>query len=157
MQRFSAFLDRKAREDKHHLKTLGEVLIKSGFKCVNHLDHHQDPYQFINKPDNSNFDILPYDGIRIYTIGNGILCFRPQQSHESEPAGMAYLLDVQKMYKNIAKEENSDKALKSLVQYLVEEIYNYFVFAVKAINTPEDLGDNKLGNILVSQPVSSFI
>ena len=52
MKHFSAFLERKDRENKDHLRLIGKVLHKSGFTVRDHLDHHEDPYLYIEKPIN---------------------------------------------------------------------------------------------------------
>jgi len=152
--RFSAFLDRKDRLNKDHLRTLGKVLKRAGFVVKDMLHHHQDPYLYIKKPIDHDpiIETLEFGGVRLYARGNDLISFRPQNNEAAEPYGTAYLLDVKGMYKDLIKDHNDLKTGKDLVKYIVEELLNYFVTAAKAQHDDEkDLDDrDEFGKITYS-------
>jgi len=151
MKRFSAFLERKDRENKDHLRTLGRLLSRAGFDVKDHLDHHEDPYLYIQKPISNNpiIESLEFGGIRLYTRGKDIISFRPQNREVAEPFGAAYLLDIQGMYKDLMKEDSNEKTGKNLVKYIVEEVLNFFIVAAKAQERDsEESDEDSLGKII---------
>lgn len=134
MKRFSAFLERKDRENKDHLRLLGIILEKAGFQVKDHLNHHEDPYLYIEKPIDHDpiIEVLEFGGIRLYTRGKDIVAFRPQNKEAAEPFGAAYLLDVKGMFKDLMKEGHDEKTGLDLVRYIVEELTNFFLHSAKA-------------------------
>lgn len=151
MRRFSAFLERKDRQNKDNLRLLGKLLSKSGFQVKDHLDHHEDPYLFIEKPlDNDPIiESLEFGGIRLYTRGKEIISFRPQNKESAEPFGSAYLLDVKGMYKDLMKDGNNEKIAKDLCRYIVEEVLNFFLHCAKAQKDEEkETSDDGLGKVV---------
>ncbi len=151
MRRFSAFLERKDRDNKHNLRVLGRVLERAGFQVKDHLNHHQDPYLYIEKPIGYDplIESLTFGGIRIYTRGTDIISFRPQNREAAEPFGLAYLLDIKGMYKDLIKEGNDEKVGMDLVRYLVEEVLNFFLLSAKSQNEDEkDVEEDSLGKVV---------
>ncbi len=152
MKRFSAFLERKDRQNKDNLRLLGKILEKAGFGVKDNLKHHEDPYIYIEKPIGADpiIESLEFGGIRIYTRGKDIISFRPQNKEQAEPFGTAYLLDVKGMFKDLISEGQSDKTAKDLIKYLVEEILNFFLHSAKLQNDEEgDINDDdSLGKII---------
>ena len=147
MKRFSNFLKRKDRENKNNLRVLGKVLARAGFLVRDHLDHHQDAYLYVEKPISYDplIETLTFGGIRIYTVGNSIVAFRPQNRENAEPFGLSYSLDITNMYKDLIKEQNTDKIGLDLIRYLVEEVLNYFVLSAKRQSDEEQ--DNVVDNM----------
>lgn len=141
MKKFSAYIDRKERENKNNLRTLSKILERSGFSVKNKLDHFKEPYLYIEKPINNNpiIESLTFGGIRIYNRGSNI-CYRPQNNIDVEPYGKAYLLDIEGMYKGLLKKENSKEVGMDLVQYIIEEVLNYFLYSAKSqLDTEEKI------------------
>lgn len=149
MRNFNNFLNRKQRLNKHHLKILGEVLGRCGFIVRNHLNHHEDPYIYVEKPVEYDriLEDLEFGGIRIYTRGTNIISFRPQNKENVEPFGTAYLLDVKGMYKDLMHKSQDVEAGKDLIKYIVEEVLNFFIFCAKAQKEENDEIDG-LGQII---------
>jgi hypothetical protein len=151
MKKFSAFLERKDRLNKDHLRLLGKILERAGFAVKDNLKHHQDPYLYIEKPIKANpiIEDLDFGGIRIYSMGKDIISFRPQNKNESEPFGTAYLLDVKGMFKDLISEGQSEKTAKDLIKYLVEEILNFFLHSARLQNDEDgDVDGDSLGKII---------
>ncbi len=151
MKRFSAFLDRKDRDSKHHLRLLGQLLEKVGFEVKNKLNHHEDPYLYVEKPINHDpiIESLDFGGIRLYSRGKDIIAFRPQNKEEAEPFGTAYLLDVKGMFKDLMKEGQNEKTGMHLVKYIVEEVLNFFMHCAKAKKEDDiDIDDDSLGKVV---------
>jgi hypothetical protein len=73
---FGDFVDKKKRESIRQLALIGKVLEQGGFKVETFLggDHLDDPYVFVNNPD----DDSSFDGIRVYKLGSQI-AFRIQK------------------------------------------------------------------------------
>jgi hypothetical protein len=147
MRRFSGFMERKDRENKNNLRVLSKVLERAGFTVHDHLDHHQDPYIYIEKPIGFDplIESLTFGGIRVYTRGTDIVSFRPQNKEAAEPFGLAYLLDVTGMYKDLIREQNTDKIGLDLIRYLVEEVSNFFVISAK--KQSDDEGDKVIDSM----------
>lgn len=126
-------MERKDRTNKNNLRVLGKVLARAGFHVKDHLDHHQDPYLYVEKPAGYDplIESLTFGGVRLYTRGTDIVSFRPQNKESAEPFGLAYLLDVKGMYKDLIREQNTDKIGLDLIRYLVEEMLNFFVISAK--------------------------
>lgn len=154
-KQFSAFLKRRDRQNKDNLRLLGKLLSRSGFDVKDRLSHHEDPYLYVAKPIQYDpiIETLDFGGIRIYTRGQDIISFRPQNRENAEPYGAAYLLDVEGMYKDLMKEKNDVKTGKHLVRYIVEEVLNYFLRAAKAqTEDDKDVDDDSLGKIVTAMP-----
>lgn len=151
MKLFSAFLERKDRENKDHLRLLGKVLHKAGFTVKDHLDHHGDPFLYVEKPINHDpiIESLEFNGIRLYTRGKDIISWRPQNKEAAEPFGTAYLLDIKNMYKDLMQDGQDEKTGKDLVKYIIEEVLNFFIHAAKAQKEEEkDIDNDGLGKII---------
>jgi hypothetical protein len=153
MKRFSAFLERKDRDNKHHLYTIGKILSRAGFTVHDHLDHHEDSYLYVEKPLDNNpiIETLEFGGIRLYTRGADIISFRPQNKETAEPFGNAYLLDVSGMFKDLMTEGHQEKVGLSLTRYLVEEVLNFFLHCAKAQKEDDqDIDPDSLGKVIGS-------
>lgn len=151
MKRFSAFLERKERENKDRLRTLGKVLEKAGFVVKDRLNHHEDPYLYIEKPLDHDpiIEVLDFGGIRLYTRGKDIVAFRPQNKEAAEPFGAAYLLDVKGMYKDLMRDGQDEKTGLDLIRYIVEEVLNFFMFSAKSQKEEEkDIENDPLGKVV---------
>ena len=151
MRHFSAFLERKDRQNKDNLRLLGKVFEKAGFVVKDRLNHHEDPYLYIEKPLDHDpiIEVLEFGGIRLYTRGKDIIAFRPQNKEAAEPFGAAYLLDVKNMFKDLMKEGHDEKTGLELVRYLVEEVLNFFMYSAKSQKEDEqDIENDPLGKVV---------
>lgn len=124
MELFLEFLDRKQREGKNHLKMINKILSNEGFKVKSFLDEDDsdEPYLFVynNKKD------TPFEGIRIYEIGN-MIAYRPQRREKTHPYGSAYKIDMEGMFNDFMSENMSEeKAGKKVMQSLVHEVEKFF-------------------------------
>lgn len=129
MKSFGTFLSSKARDNKDHLSILKDVFQKSGFDAIDFLSDHKQPYIYIRKPQ--ILENVSFGGIRIYTIGTDIICFRVQNKEHTEPFGSAYQLDVKGMFKDMVKEDKNDIGEK-IIDYLISEINQFFIQSAKA-------------------------
>jgi len=150
MKRFSAFMERKDRENKDHLRLLGKLLGRAGFQVKDHLDHHEDPFLYVEKPIDNDpiIESLEFGGIRLYTRGKDIISFRPQNKEAAEPFGAAYLLDVKGMFKDLMKDGHSEETGKDLVKYIIEEVLNFFLHSAKIQKDDESDAEDGLGKIV---------
>jgi len=151
MRNFSAFVKRKDRTNKDHLRLLGKILKKSGFSVKDFLDHHEDPYLYIEKPVDHDkiIESLEFGGIRVFSKGTDIIAYRPQNNLSCQPFGAAYLLDVKGMFKDLMKEGQNDETGKDLIKYIVEEVLNFFLRAAKAQREEDkDIDGDSLGKVV---------
>jgi hypothetical protein len=133
--RFSEFLKKKNKTAKGHLKILETILTKAGFKVVDGIDDARDPHIFVRKPIDADpiLENLSFDGIRIYTRGNDLICFRPQNKDNVEPYGDSYILDITGIFKDFIKESNKPEKLGyDITKYVIEEIKTFFIDSAKA-------------------------
>jgi hypothetical protein len=127
MKPFLEFVDRKERESRRHLKLVEKVLKNAGLH-VSDMINQDDSYIFV-KSTNEN---TPFDGIRIYEIGNS-LAYRIQKEKETEPYGKAYLIDLEEMFNDFMSENmKEEKAGKKVIDSLVNEIKQFFNRSAKA-------------------------
>src|SRR6185503_15682135 len=100
MKTFGSYLARKDRDIKSHLRLLEQILTKAGFQVVNYLDDNKEPYIYVRKTTNIDpvVEQLSFNGIRIYTRGKDIVCYRPQNKEATEPFGTTYQLDINEMF-----------------------------------------------------------
>ena len=150
MRSFSSYVERQDRQNKDNLRTLGYILSKAGFKVHDHLNHHGDPFLYIEKPTEHDrmIETLEFGGIRLYNRGSDLVCYRTQNRETTEPYGAAYLLDVKGMYKNLLQEKE-ERVAQNLVRYLVEEVLNFFMQSAIAKNKDDnEIEDDTLGKIV---------
>lgn len=144
MHSFGKFLNRKDQDNKENLETLRDLFSKSGFKVYDHLNNHKEPYIFINKP--KIYDNLSFGGVRVYTRGTDIICYRIQNKEHTEPYGTAYQLDVKGMFKNMIKEDKETIGEK-IINYLVSEIDNFFKRSSK-VEKELNVSVSPMGNLV---------
>lgn len=150
MNSFGNFISKRDRDNREHLKILGTILKKAGFKITPHLDDPTDPYFYIHKPTDLSplIEDLTFGGLRVYARGKDIICYRVQQKHDVEPYGTSYNLSVQDMYKEMLDED--EKKLPYLIIYhIVNELKNFFL---QSANDENEMGekDSQMGSIVAS-------
>jgi hypothetical protein len=148
MRTFGEFLTKRDRDNREHLKILGHILDRAGFKVKPHLDETHDPCIYIKKPLEIDpaLEDLSFGGIRIYARGKDIICFRAQMRDDAEPYGETYQLDVAGMYKDMM-DENHEKLPYLIIYHLIKQITDFFITSAKA---EMDSGENSdaLGSII---------
>lgn len=152
MRSFSSFLTRKDRENKEHLLTLFHILEKAGFQVNNHLDDIKEPYLFIRKPVDVDpiLEQLSFGGVRIYTRGNDIICYRSQNKEHTEPFGTTYQLDISGMFKDLVNETNKDILGKQIIFYILKELKDFFIRSAQAEKEDDTGGpDSQMGAAIV--------
>jgi hypothetical protein len=135
---FLEFVDRKERESRRHLKITLKALKESGLHTYDHIDH-EDSYIFVKS---SNKD-LPFEGIRIYEIGNS-LAYRVQKEKDTEPFGKAYELNLEEMFNDLMGENmKKEQAGKEVIKGVNKEIKEFFSKSAKAQAAVEEMGESK--------------
>jgi hypothetical protein len=135
---FLEFVDRKERESRRHLKITLKALKESGLHTYDHIDH-EDSYIFV-KSSNKN---LPFEGIRIYEIGNS-LAYRVQKEKDTEPFGKAYELNLEEMFNDLMGENmKKEQAGKEVIKGVNKEIKEFFSKSAKAQAAVEEMGESK--------------
>lgn len=152
MRSFNAFLSRKERENKEHLHILEQILKKAGFPVSNYLDDNREPYIYVHKPVDADpiLEGLSFGGIRLYTRGREIICYRSQNKEQTEPFGNTYLLDVKGMFKDLVRESSKDAVGRRIIFYIVKELKDFFLqsaAAEKEGETPPP--DAEMGSVVV--------
>lgn len=138
MKTFNAFIDKKQRESKKHLKLVKKIFDSKGMKCNEHLED-DDPYIFLFTKNKD----LNFEGIRIYKIGNQ-LAFRIQKEEKTHPFGEAYALNIEEMFDDLmADEHNPEKAGKEVVKAVISEVERFFK---KTGQAEKDLISSKFDN-----------
>jgi len=124
---FREFVDKKARESKKRLEIVEKILKKQGMTVGNFLSE-DDPYIYLKSTTGG----LPFDGLRIYRIGDSI-AYRVQKEEKTHPFGKAYLLDIEGMYEDLISDNtDEEKAGKTVIKSVGEEMRNFFVKSVEA-------------------------
>lgn len=143
MKSFKGFLTIKEQKNKEHLHLLQKILEKAGFQVENHLDDGKEPYIYIRKPVkvDSIIEQLSFGGVRLYTRGRDIICYRAQNKAETEPFGTSYQLDVEGMFKDLIREKNKDFIGNRIIFYVIKELKEFFVNSARA-EKEEDTGDD---------------
>jgi hypothetical protein len=150
MRSFSSFLTRKDRQNKEHLLTLFHVFKKAGFQIDNHLDDIKEPYLFIRKPVSIDpiLEQLSFGGIRIYTRGSDIVCYRSQNKEQTEPFGTTYQLDISGMFKDLVRETNKDLLGHQIIFYIIKEVKDFFIRSAQAEKEEDTGGDSQMGAVI---------
>src|SRR3954466_12927466 len=99
MKSFGEFLGKRERENRDHLRLLAKILETAGFRVAEHLDNRKEPYFYIHKPGLA--ESLSFGGVRVYTRGQDIICYRSQNKEQTEPFGSTYELDIKGMFKDM--------------------------------------------------------
>ncbi len=128
MKSFGTFLNLKDRENKKNLSILRDIFEKSGFGVTDFLSDRKEPYIYIHKPQIA--ESLSFGGVRIYTRGKDIICYRVQNKEYTQPFGSAYHLDVTGMFRSMIKEDK-DKVGEKIAEYLVSELKDFFIKSAK--------------------------
>jgi hypothetical protein len=124
---FQEFVDKKTRQSKKRLQIV-EKILKSQGMAVNNFLSEDDPYIFLRSSTGS----LPFDGLRIYRIGDSI-AYRVQKEDKTHPYGKAYLLDVEGMYEDLISDNvDEEKAGKTVIKSVAEEMRNFFSKSAEA-------------------------
>lgn len=157
MKSFSSFLNKKDRENKEHLHTLFRILEKAGFQVDDHLDDTKEPYIYVRKPSGIDpvIEHLSFGGVRIYTRGKDIVCYRPQNKHSTEPFGTTYQLDIEGMFKDLVKEEDKKLVGNRIIFYIIKELKNFFIQSAQA-EREEDVGNSQLGAVVMSNAGTDY-
>lgn len=138
MKTFNAFIDKKQRDSKKHLKIVKKIFESQKMKIKDHLND-DDPYIFLYTQDKD----LNFDGIRIYKIGDQ-LAFRIQKEEETHPFGDAYPLDIEEMFNDLMSDEhNPEKAGKEVIKAVLNEIHRFFK---KTAEAEKDLRSSQFDN-----------
>lgn len=146
MKSFGTFLTKKDKDNKDHLDILKELFKKSGFQVSDFLSERKEPYIFIHKPE--MFESLSFGGVRIYTRGTDIVCYRVQNKEYTEPFGTAYQLDVKGMFKDMIKEDKN-KVGDKIIKHLISEMKSFFEQSYKA---ERDIGSEITSVGILSAP-----
>lgn len=116
-----------------------------------YLDDPREPYIFVRKPldAESILENLSFEGIRLYTRGKDILCYRPQNKENVEPFGNTYQLDIKGMFKDMLQETHKkDKIGHEVIKYIIEEIKTFFVRSAEAEKEQEPTAkDSGMGSV----------
>ena len=150
MRSFSTFVDSKERKNKENLHLLEQMLQRAGFQVSNYLDDKKEAYIFVHKPTDVDpiIENLTFEGIRLYTRGNDLVCYRAQNKKETEPYGNTYLLDVKGMFKDLVKEHDKDKVGHRIIFNIIKELKDFFVSSAEA-EKQEDKPDSKMGSVVL--------
>jgi hypothetical protein len=138
MMQFNEFVNHKERESRRHLKIIKKVLetAKPSFKVKSFMDD-EDQYIFVYAPD-ENFT---FEGIRIYPIGDGY-AYKIQNTENTHPFGMAYGLNIEKMFSDhMSDEANAKDAAKNVADDIRREIRKFFELTGEA---EQDIAGSKI-------------
>lgn len=154
MKSFSDFNDREDRKNKEKLHTISLILKSAGYKTHNHLNDHDEPYIFVRKPSQHYpiLENLTFNGIRIYTRGKDIICYRIQNKENTEPFGETYRLDIKKIFQSLVGDvKKREKIGVEVAKYIIEEIKDFFLESAKAEETePEEDIEGSMGVVTPS-------
>lgn len=158
MRTFTSFLDKKTRENKEHLHILMTILEKAGFQVSDHLDDEKEAYIYIHKPIDVDpiVEDLSFGGLRIYTRGKDILCYRPQNKVATEPFGTTYELDVKGMFKDLVRDTDKDIIGHRIIFYVIKELKEFFIRSAKAERQQDTGSDSSQMGIVVGASVTDF-
>lgn len=134
MRSFSSFLSKKDRDNKEHLHILQQILEKAGFQVANYLDDPNEPYVFVSKPIDVDpiVEGLSFGGIRLYTRGKDIICYRAQNKQETEPYGNSRQVDINGMFKDLVRESDKQAVGHRIIFYIIRELRDFFIQSAKA-------------------------
>ncbi len=152
MRKFSSFIVKKDRENKEHLHTLQSILEKAGFQVANHLDDQKEPYLYIYKPVDIDpiMEQLSFGGVRLYTRGKDLVCYRAQNKEKTEPFGEAQELDVKTMFKDLVKDFDKEKIGYRIIFYVIKELKEYFIQSALAEKEQDTGGeDSQFGSAVI--------
>lgn len=146
MRNFHTFMDSKQRETKEHLHILRQILGKAGFQVSNFLDDTREPYIFVHKPVSVSpiIEGLSFGGVRVYSRGKDIICYRSQNKEHTEPFGGTYHLDVTGIFKDLITEDK-DRIGHKIIFYIIKELKDFFVQSAEA----EKTGDSAMGAVIM--------
>lgn len=154
MKSFHSFVGHKEMENKEHLHVLRQILEKAGFQVSNHLDDPKEPYVYVKKPINADpiLESLSFGGVRLYTRGRDLICYRAQNKEATEPFGTAYSLDIKSMFKDMILEDKERIGLK-IIFHIVKEIKEFFV---KSAEAEKLANDSPIGSVVVGSGVTDY-
>jgi len=153
MKSFSSFLVKKDRVNKENLHVLKNILDKAGFQVANHLDDHKEPYLYVYKPIDIDpvMEQLSFGGVRLYTRGRDLVCYRAQNKEKTEPFGEAQQLDIKEMFKDLVKDFDKEKIGYRIIFYVIKELKEYFIQSAIAEREADTGGDDSpMGAALVA-------
>lgn len=156
MRNFSAFVNQIDRSNKEHLYILYKILETAGFRVSNHLDNDKEPYIYVHKPINADplLESLSFGGVRIYTRGKDIICYRPQNKSTTEPFGNTLELDIKGMFKDLVRESNKTAVGHRIIFYIIKEIKDFF--SKSAAAEKETDNDSTMGAIVDSPNTNDY-
>ena len=134
-------MNRKHRETVERLEILKGILEKGGFQVVSHTDNRHDPYIYVGAPFDRirMLENLSFRGVGVYARGEDVIAFRCQNGDKAEPFGTAYPLDVKAMFKDLVNDEmNQTQVGKKIMEFVVEELKEFFIQSAKAERHLED-------------------
>ena len=122
MNTFKEFVDKKSRDAKKQLEIIKKVLTKEGMTVTDFLDE-EEPYIYLR----STTQDLPFDGVRIYRIGDSI-AYRVQKEARTHPFGKAYPLDIEAMFEDLITDDemNERTAGEEIIKAIAEDLKNFF-------------------------------
>ncbi len=139
MKTFSDFIDKKDRSAKRQLNIVKTMISKGGFQVEDHIQD-KEPYVFVRKQESQ----LSFDGIRIYSIGDG-MAYRVQKEEKTHPYGTSYMLDVPAMFDDMISDNYSaEKAGQEIIKQVPDEIRKFFDDSQQA---EKDLQSNQDGSM----------
>lgn len=154
--RFSNFLDKKIKKAREELGILKNVLEESNLE-VKDFSKEEDPYLYLVNPNKD----LPFEGVRIYKIGTG-LAYRVQNESNTEPYGVAYPLNIEKLFEDVISDLGEEKAANCIKKSIAEEFNNFFEKSRRAeeeLKTPEssNMTPNSIVITTMSNDLSHFM
>lgn len=150
MKRFSSFVTTKDRENKENLHVLQQVLEKAGFQVSNNLDNPKEPYIYVHKPTDvdSVLESLSFGGVRLYTRGTDIICYRAQNKEKTEPFGESRILDIKGMFKDLIRDSSREKIGHKIIFQVIKELKDFFIRSAEA-EKENDVGDGEMGTAVI--------
>lgn len=129
--KFSSFVDKKTNKARRELGIIKDILEGGGLHVKEFLKG-SDPHLYVSSTKKS----LDFGGVRVYKIGSSI-AYRIQNESDTQPYGMSYPLDVEKMFEDLLGEMNEEKAADEIKKAVVEELQHFFD---KSLEAQDEIG-----------------